>query len=46
MKNRKMIYNKNEYEVYIPCTYNGSEKEIRKFENIRIKEKIIFYRWM
>jgi hypothetical protein len=26
-------YNKNDYELYIPCSYNKCEKEILKFEN-------------
>ena len=42
MQNRKMIYNKNDYEVFIPCTYNGSETEIRKFEDIASKKKLYF----
>jgi hypothetical protein len=38
MIDRKMIYNKNEYEMYIPCTYNGSETDILKFENKKSKK--------
>lgn len=41
MKNRKMSHDNNDYEVYIPCTYNGSENEILDFENKKSK-KIFF----
>jgi hypothetical protein len=38
---RQMKYNNNDYDTYIPCTYNSCEKDILEFQNKKNKKIFI-----
>jgi hypothetical protein len=40
MKERNMVSNNNNYDYYIPCSYNTCEKDILLFENIKTGKKV------
>ena len=37
----KYEYNKDDWEYYIPCTYNTCEKKIIEFEDDKVKKKCL-----
>ena len=42
MKERNMVENKKDYDIFIPCSYNSCEKDILAFESSHTGKKIFF----